>query len=574
VIRRLAPLLAVIAAASCLAYTSGASAGTTKRLVALAGTAVVLAVSLTSGAGRVAGTNPAWLCGAGFVAWTALSAAWGAVGASSKLAIPLAALGLASVSASLGVERARRIAGFIALGVAAALALSVFATWAGGGRAFSLHAGQGNPNWAGLMLAVALPLAVSAPLPRGSERIRTAVRLGVGMMLSGAILITGSRTGMLSAFAGLTIVALGRVRNRRWRVWALAGLVTLASALAFGTNATSGAEAARNAEHALRGRLWIHELTLRAASEHLPWGAGLGRFHEAFLAEQGRALAELSPAEAARRFQNATSAHQDFLEIALESGPVALVLFVCALILAFRQHFRLGFHAGAGSIAAFAMAALSDSPFRETPAPILIALVIAALPATSSLELPAHRACAFRAGLLASAGLLLPQAVGAFAASLAQSDALEAAPARRLELLRHACSLDPTNAALALELGAARLELGHTDAAVHDLQRAERLDPEVASAVALGNALLARDALSDAGAAYQRAIALNSGSFRARVGMAETLRRQGRFADAERHVSVAVALLPGDARARELLDRIREQRSDSILGLPATPREQ
>lgn len=567
-IRRLTPLLAVIAAVSCLAYTSGASAGVTKRLVALAGAAVALSASLAFGATKSAGTNPAWLCGTGFLAWTALSAAWGAGGALLKLAMPLAALGIGCVSASLGVERARRVAAFVALSVASTLALIVLATSLGGGRAFALHAGQGNPNWTGLMLAVALPLALSAPLPRWSDGTRAAVRLGAAIALLGALVITGSRTGVVAALAGLTIVALGDVRSRRFRVCMVGLLVTLAIALVFGTNATGGAEATRSAEHALRGRLWIHELTARAALEHLPWGAGLGRFHEVFLVAQGRALGEFAPAEAARRFQNATTAHQDFFELSLESGPVALVLFAGALVLAFRQHLELGFHAGAGSIAAFATASLSDSPFRETPATILIALVLAALPGTHGLQAPVRRVFAFRIGLLASVGLLLPQAIGAFAASLAQSAALEATPARRLELLRYAQSLDPTNAALALELGAARLELGDTDAAVHDLQLAERLAPGVASAVALGNALLARDALNDAGTAYRRAIALNSGSFRARVGLAETLRRAGRFADAEPHAAVAVALLPGDARARELLDRIREQRTDSVLGFP------
>jgi len=571
---RLSPLLVVSAAASCLAYTSSASAGATKRVVALSAAAVVLAVAIASGAPKRLGWNAAWLCGVGFLAWSALSAAWGADGSLLSLGVPLAALAFGSVSASLGVEPARRVATLSALAIGSALALFVLGAWLAGNRGFALHAGQGNPNWAGLTLAVALPLAVSDPLRSSwGAGARNVARLSIGTAMLAALVLTESRTGVVAGLAGLAVVVLGSVRRATWRVAALAIVMTvaLAIAIAFGTNATGGAEATRAAEHALRGRWWIHDLSLRAALEHLPWGAGLGRFREAFLAQQGRTLTDLSPLEAAQRFQNATTAHQDFLEVLLESGAAALVLFAFAWVFAFRRHFQRGFFAGAGSLAAFVTAALADSPWRETAVPILLALVLAALPGTAEHEANGRGVLLVRCALLASVGLLLPHAVGAFAASRAWNAARDAAPPRRLELLRDAASLDRTNAALALELGATRLELADAEAAVHDLQRAERLEPDVASAVALGNALLARGESHDAGAAYQRALALNSGSFRARVGAAESLRRAGRFVDAEKHAVTAVALLPGDARARELLDRIREQRMDATLGLqPAT----
>lgn len=573
--RRLAPLLVLGAIASCLAYTSAASAGVTKRVVALTAAVIVLSVSLASGAPKRLGVNPAWGCAIGFIGWSALSAAWGADGAVLDLGVPLAALALGSVSASLGVEHARRVATLVALAIGSVLSVVVLGAWLLGSRGFGLHAGQGNPNWTGLTLAVTLPLAVSDPLRRSwADGARKAARVCIGSATLAALIATESRTGVVAAAAGLAVVFLGRVRSRSWRAGAVASLiVTLACAMAVCTNATGGAEATRGAEHALRGRWWIHDLSLRAALEHLPWGAGLGRFREAFLAEQGRALAGLSPVDAAQRFQNATTAHQDFLEVALESGAPALLLFILALVLAFRQHFQLGFVDGAGSLAAFLTAALADSPWRETALPIVLALVFAALPRPADQEAPGRALLALRVALLASAGILLPRAVGTFAASRAWSAARDAAPPRRLELLRKAAQLDPTNAALALELGAARLELAERDAAIQNLLRAERLEPDVAGAVALGNALLARGASNDAAAAYQRALALNSGSFRARVGAAESLRRSGRFADAEKHAVVAVALLPGDARARELLDRIREQSMDATLGLPPAANE-
>jgi tetratricopeptide (TPR) repeat protein len=573
--RALPALLVVAAAASCLAYTESATASATKRPIALAAAAIVLAVSLASGATPRVGWKPAWIAALGFVSWSAVSSLWGADGAVLGLGVLVAAAAFGSVSASLGSEQARALATRVGLVVGVALGSFVLAAWASGKRGFSLHAGQGNPNWAGLLLAVALPLALSdSPWIAASRSTQRALRVATGAVMTLAIAATESRTAMVAAFAALTVLALAGARRDRFRPLAI---VLVAAAVAgagmLGTNATGGAEAAREADtgHALGGRLWIHGVTLRAALDHLPWGAGLGRFHQTFLTEQGRALSGQSPGDAALAFQNATTAHQDFLEVTLESGLVALVLLIAALVIAFRLHWRLEFAAGAGSLAAFATASLADSPLRETPAPILIGLVLAALPGSAKQDPSSGARGAFllRLGLLASAGLLLPNALLALEASRVRTRALEATPERRLELLQRAARLDPTHAGTALELGTARLELGDVEGAVRDLRRAEHLDGDPASAAALGNALVARNELGTARAAYQRAVKLNPGSFRARIGLAETLRRLGEFADAETHAAVAVALLPGDARARELLDRIREQRTDATIGVIA-----
>jgi tetratricopeptide (TPR) repeat protein len=575
VTRALPALLIVAAAASCLAYAEDATASATKRVIALAGTAIVLAVSLASRGTPRLGWKPGWLAAFGFVSWSALSSLWGAEGAVLGLGMLVAAAAFASVSASLGSELARAIAMRAGLVVGVTLAAFVLAAWAFGKRGFSLHAGQGNPNWTGLVLAVALPLALSdSPWNAASQIGQRALRFATGAVMTLAIAVTESRTAIVAAFAAVTVLALAFARRDRWRTLSIVLVAAaVAGAVTLGTNATGGAEATREADtgRALEGRLWIHGVTLRAVLDHLPWGAGLGRFHETFLAEQGRALSQLSPGNAALAFQNATTAHQDFLEVTLESGFVALVLLVAALVIAFRLHWRFEFAAGAGSLAAFTVAALADSPLRETPAPILIGLVLAALPGTAKDDPASGARCSWllRLGLLACAGMLLPNALLAFGASRARTAALEATPERRLELLQRATRLDPTHAGTAVELGTARLELGDVEGAVRDLRRAARLDGDPGSAAALGNALLAQNELAAARAAYERALALNPGSFRARIGLAEALRRLGAFADAETHAVVAVALLPGEARARELLDRIREQRTDATIGVIA-----
>jgi tetratricopeptide (TPR) repeat protein len=567
--RHAAPLLVVAAAASCLAYVDGASALATKQSVALASGAIALAASL-SFSGALPRANRAALAAVAYVAWTAFSALWGAEGALLGLGVSVAAAALGSATATLGSERARWVATRSALLVGALLTLGVLASFVAGRRGFALHAGQGNPNWTGLVLAVAWPLAITDPRV---ARASTALRVLFSASFAMALIVTGSRAGAVAGAVGCAIVILGGGARRR-PVWATAAVVLASLALVILSNAfdtgSASVTSAGDAETSLRGRLFIHRVSAEAAIEHLPLGAGLGRFHAAFLQRQGRELAELTPAEAAQRFENATTAHQDFLQTALEGGPIALIFLGAAIALAFHQHYRTGFHGGAGALAAAATAALADSPFRETTAPILLALVFAALPASAGAATPRTRYAwaVLQLALLAATAALLPKSFGALAASHARHRALDAEPRERRALLLRAVELDPTNAAAVLELGTAHHELGDRQGALHEFERAERLDADLATAVALGNTLLESDRPSEARESFERAVALHPGSFRARIGFAETLRRLGRFTDAETQASVAVRLLPGDARARALLDAIREQRADHELGLP------
>jgi tetratricopeptide (TPR) repeat protein len=564
-----ASLLVAAAAASCLVYVNGASARSTKQSVALTLAAIALALSLSFT--RVfPRANRAWLVGLAYVAWTALSALWGAEGAVLGLGVPLAAVALGSVSATLGTERAGFIANRSGLLVGGVLALWVLAGFVAGRRGFALHAGLGNPNWAGLVLAVAWPLAITDPLV---ARASVALRVLLSAAFAMALVATDSRAGAVAGVVGCAVVVLGRAPARLRAAWGT-GAVALVALAVIALSSAPGVDhertASARAETSLRGRLFIHRISAEVAFEHLPFGAGLGRFHTTFLERQGRALAELAPAEAAERYENATTAHQDFLEALLEAGPIALMLLVAALALGLLQQLRRGFYGGAGALAAASTAALADSPFRETPTPILLALVFAALPAAPGTATPRTRRAwqLLQVALLAATAALLPKAFGALASSHARQLALDTEPRARRDLLLRAVELDPANAAVVLELGTARLELGDHDGALRDFERAERLDGGLTTAVALGNTLLESESPREALAHFERAVALHPGSFRARVGLAETLRRLARFAEAELQAAVAVRLLPGDTRARALLDAIREQRADSELGLP------
>jgi O-antigen ligase len=479
-----ASLLVAAAAASCLAYVEGASARATKQSVGLTLGAIALALSL-SFASAFPRANRAWLVGLAYVAWSAFSAFWGAEGALLGLSLPLAAVALASVSAMLGAERAHWIATRSGLVVGLVLALWVLAGFLAGRRGFALHAGLGNPNWAGLVLAVTWPLAITDPLVARAPVVLRVLLSGAFAM---ALLATDSRAGAVAGVVGCALVVLGGAPRRLRPVWGMAAVALLALAVIVMSSAPGvdhgPTASARDAETSVRGRLFIHRVSAEAALEHLPFGAGLGRFHTAFLERQGRALAELPPAEAAERYENATSCHQDFLEALLEAGPIALTLLAVALALALHQHLRLGFYGGAGALAAASTAALADSPFRETPAPILIALVFAALPPAAGTPAPRTRRAwqLLQVALLAATAALLPKAFGALAASQARHRALDAEPRERRDLLLRAVELDPANAAAVLELGTARLELGERDGALREFERAERLDGGLATA--------------------------------------------------------------------------------------------
>ena len=90
------------------------------------------------------------------------------------------------------------------------------------------------------------------------------------------------------------------------------------------------------------------------------------------------------------------------------------------------------------------------------------------------------------------------------------------------------------------------------EAAIADLTRSRPLLPQVATDVALGNALLAAGDPAAAAAAYRRALALHPGSFRAHANLVVALRRLGRDDEADRHLGIARRLLPGHPALQEL----------------------
>jgi tetratricopeptide (TPR) repeat protein len=466
-------------------------------------------------------------------------------------------VGGAALLAAAGLRPRRdaaTAARLVALLVGAGAAVAALAQRLAGARGLGVHGGQGNPNWLGLLLAVSLPLSLSA-----AARARTRGRAALAVAIAGvlvqlaALVVAQSRTAVAAlAVAALAVLIAHAAASRSGRALSL----RLAAAIAL--VATAALLIHAGALGSLAGRIWIWKLSACAAADAFPWGDGLGRFPGAFLAEQGQALAAVSAGAAARQFVNATTAHNDWLQTAVETGLPGLITLAAALAIALRACWRGGARAEAATILAFAVSAAGDSPMRQPAALALLVLAVASAPRPTEppLGAPARPtavpARALRAAGLLAAAVLLSSAVSTWAGARLTSAARDADPDRQHALLSRAAALDPDSAEIAFALGVAALARGAPEAASFHFRVSGALLPQVGTDVALGNALLAE---GDPGAsvdAYERALRRNPGSFRAHANLVTALRRLGRDDEAAWHLRVARRLLPAHPALHEL----------------------
>jgi tetratricopeptide (TPR) repeat protein len=368
------------------------------------------------------------------------------------------------------------------------------------------------------------------------------------------------------AAAALSLGALLASRAgvaRRWRAVAVAATLAAGIAAAALPSASSPQAAPAEGEDvpapvALRGRLWIWRCSLDAGLASLPAGAGLGGFGHAYLDAQGERLAGLDPKLASRRFLNATTAHQDWLETLVDAGPIAPALLVVALILGARAARRDDWPEGASALLAFAVCAAGDSPLRQPAVTILLGLALAGAPDRGP-PLP-RRALAGAA--LAACAWLLAVSAGGWLAARKLTAAKEALPEARAALLSRAARVDRRSGEIAVEEGLLALAQGDGEGALRELRRSRALLANVGTDVAIGNAEVLLGRPERAITAYEAALRRHPGSFRAHVNLIEPLLALGRIDEAEHHRAVAAKLWPGHPRLAEMSDRIQRARVD------------
>ena len=544
-------VLGIAAAIALLAWDPAVPAADPKRALLLVVAAAALAWTPPrardrSAAGAVVEIPAAAAAFLALAVLAACSLAWGNGGGWRDLTT-LGGAAVLSIAASL---RPRAEVAAMARATASVLgggaALWVLLEALTGARGLALHGGQGNPNWLGLVLAVTLPLSLSALVSarRGSRGEQVLALLVLPQIP--ALLLAQSRTAWVAlAAAGVVTLVDTRTPLRR------NASVALALTLAIGAAAT--VVVAHGAARSLDGRIWIWRLAARAAADALPFGDGLGAFPHRFLDLQGEALAGLPTAEAARRFVNATTAHNDWLEITVETGLPGLALLASAIIAGIVACRRAGARAEAASLIAFGVAALADSPLRQPAVLAPVVLALASAPRTVPITFASPRTVVALG--LAAAAALLPIAGTTWLGARAASQARDADPERKIALLARAAQVDPRSGEIAFAAGVAHLERGEPAAAVAELERSRALLPQIATDVAIGNAHLMAGDADAAATAYRRALRRDPGSFRAHTNLAVALRRLGRDDDAELHLRAARRIWPHHPVLAEIAER-------------------
>ena len=241
-----------------------------------------------------------------------------------------------------------------------------------------------NRNHAATLLACLFPmLAVFASTSKGTNdevRLRQLVSAAIAIVLIPLILVSGSRSGLLSAVIGM--IAAGFLYRRPTdvrtvrkgtpsRIKAVPILAGLAAvSLGFLTFFFSRAKAierlfAEAAGEDGRTDFWVVSLDL--FWKYFPWGSGSGSFVEAFLIEEPSYLLDAT-------YLN--RAHNDWVEIAVTFGLPGLIGLIAAVVVfgwrsyqlwrnvdTVRRHLAFGRLASV-CIAIIAIASISDYPLR------------------------------------------------------------------------------------------------------------------------------------------------------------------------------------------------------------------
>ena len=195
----------------------------------------------------------------------------------------------------------------------------------------------GNPDFVAAWLCATLPLARGAAM---------ALQLA-------AILATGSRVFLLALPAAAVVLALRRARGAKW--WWLAGLPVAAALLWLSP--------ARPLAETVQGRLYLARVAASHWREIPPFGYGPGSFEAQFARWQVEWIREHGRARFAGDVDHA---HNDYLEILVEYGPIGLCAFLGLWGWLMAKGWALESSRGAwGGVAVLLAIACVDFPFHR-----------------------------------------------------------------------------------------------------------------------------------------------------------------------------------------------------------------
>jgi hypothetical protein len=266
-----------------------------------------------------------------------------------------------TISAAALVAALITIAQFCSLNPLEGLGMS--ASFSGRMRMYST---LGNPNFVAAFLTAALPASLALLLAARYERM-----LGIAstLLIAAAVLLTGSRAGVLALVSALVVFA-GVAIERRAARWLMFGVAALVCVLAAAAHLNS-----RTLSESARGRLFIAQVALSDGVAGSAFGSGPGSFAYLYPAKLGRFFSDPGREPLLRFAGHERHAQNDFVEAWCETGWLGLV----SLVAVFAVWFHVAHHsmretngrvrhvnaAAIAGVAAIGVTALFGSPLHR-----------------------------------------------------------------------------------------------------------------------------------------------------------------------------------------------------------------
>ena len=241
-----------------------------------------------------------------------------------------------------------------------------------------------NANHMAILLVSALPfLAALLASARGAnvQRYSAAVALvaAAGLVILVGIALNRSLAGYGLAIPALAASALIILRGRsRARLWIGSGAALVLAATVAAIALSPAAEQSFGASVSVSGRARMAATTVEATADFLPFGSGLGTFREVYRLYEDHD--RVTPTYV-------NHAHNDYLELALETGVPGIVLILLFLAWFAASASRVWRFADAGpyaraasiAVAAVLVHSLVDFPLRTAAISATFAMCLALL---------------------------------------------------------------------------------------------------------------------------------------------------------------------------------------------------
>ena len=230
----------------------------------------------------------------------------------------------------------------------------------------------GNPDFVAAWLCASLPLVWPLAARSGLWRAAAVLQLV-------AIAATGSRAAAAGLVASALVMILGQ--RGRLRLWTLAGALAVAASVVALNPRPLGETA--------HGRIYYLQVVAAHWREIPLTGCGAGAFLSRFAAWQQDWLSSHSDPQIQRFAGPLDHAHNDYVELAVDFGPLALAAFL--LLLAWRLRRACGSLPALAGLAALAAIAVVDFPLHRPAESALFWLLLGWAGAANSRPDPSAR---------------------------------------------------------------------------------------------------------------------------------------------------------------------------------------